>query len=81
MQQLAYHPPSSCVEDCFFIEMLDVPTINEALTDVLHRSKENLLCSSSLVSDRFGCADHNIVESGILLSTLRVVDSRILKMF
>ena len=59
------------VEDCFFIQMVDVPTRNEALLDMLLTTQENLLCSIS-VSDSLGCSDHNSVEFGILLSTLRV---------
>ncbi|GAB0183630.1 highly reducing polyketide synthase PKS6 [Grus japonensis] len=60
-----------CIEDCFLIQMLDVPTRNEALLDLLLRSQENLLCSIS-VSDSLGCSDHSSVEFGILLSTLKV---------
>ncbi|GAB0209268.1 mitochondrial enolase superfamily member 1 [Grus japonensis] len=60
-----------CIEDCFLIQMLDVPTRNEALLDLLLTNQENLLCNIS-VSDSLGCSDHNIVEFGILLSTLKV---------
>ena len=60
-----------CVEDCFLTQMLDVPTRNEALLDLLLTNQENLLCTI-LVSDSPGCSDHNIVEFGILLSTLKV---------
>ncbi|GAB0209293.1 mitochondrial enolase superfamily member 1 [Grus japonensis] len=59
-----------CIEDCFLIQMLDVPTRNEALLDLLLTNQENLLCNIS-VSDSLGCSDHNIVEFGILLSTLK----------
>ena len=59
-----------CVEDCFLIQMLDVPTRNEALLDLLLTNQENLLCNIS-ISDSLGCSDHNIVEFGILLSTLK----------
>ena len=60
-----------CIEDCFLIQMLDVPIRNEALLDLLLTNQENLLCNIS-VSDSLGCSDHNIVEFGILLSTLKV---------
>ena len=50
--------------------MLDVPTRNEALLDLLLTNQENLLCNA-LLSDSLGCSDHNIVEFGILLSTLK----------
>ncbi|KAK4826132.1 hypothetical protein QYF61_005284 [Mycteria americana] len=60
-----------CVEDCFLIQMLDVPTRNEALLDLLLTNQENLLCNIS-VSDSLSCSDHNIVEFGILLSMLKV---------
>ncbi|GAB0181361.1 mitochondrial enolase superfamily member 1 [Grus japonensis] len=60
-----------CVEDCFIIQMLDVPTRNEALLDLLLTNQENLLCNIS-VSDNLGCGDHDIVEFGMLLSTLTV---------
>ena len=46
-----------CIEDCFLIQMLDVPTRNEALLDLLLTS---LLCNIS-VSDSLGYSDHNIV--------------------
>ncbi|PKU34839.1 hypothetical protein llap_14859 [Limosa lapponica baueri] len=51
--------------------MLDVPTRNEALLDLLLTNQENLLCNIS-ISDSLGCSDHNIVEFGILLSTLKL---------
>ncbi|GAB0176922.1 mitochondrial enolase superfamily member 1 [Grus japonensis] len=59
-----------CVEDCFLIQMLDVPTRNEALLDLLLKNEENLLCNIS-VSDSLGCSDLNIMEFGILLSMLK----------
>ena len=59
------------LEDRFLIQMLDVPTGNEALLDLLLTNQENLLCNIS-VSDSLGCSDHNIVEFRILLSTLKV---------
>ncbi|GAB0178838.1 P protein [Grus japonensis] len=60
-----------CVEDCFLIQMLDVPTRNEALLDLLLTNQENLFCNIS-VGDSLGCSDHNTVEFGILLSALKV---------
>ncbi|KAK4827691.1 hypothetical protein QYF61_020825 [Mycteria americana] len=60
-----------CVEDCFLIQLLDVPTRNEALLDLLLTSQEILLCNTS-ISDSLGCSDRNIVEFGILLSMLKV---------
>ena len=60
-----------CVEDCFLTQMLDVPTRNEALLDLLLTNQENLLCTI-LVSDSPGCSDHSIVEFGIRLSMLKV---------
>ncbi|KAM6103455.1 uncharacterized protein LJ206_014212 [Theristicus caerulescens] len=65
-----------CVEDCFFIEMLDVPSRNEALLDLLLTNQENLLCNIS-VSDSVDCSDDNIVEFGILLSTLKALGTKI----
>ncbi|KAK4812899.1 hypothetical protein QYF61_027293 [Mycteria americana] len=59
-----------CIEDCFLIQMLDVPTRNEALLDLLLTNQENLFCNIA-VSDSLGCSDHSIVEFGILLSTLK----------
>ena len=60
-----------CVEDCFLIQMLGVPTRNKPLLDLLLTNQENLLCSIS-VSDNLGCSDCNMMESGILLSTLKL---------
>ena len=60
-----------CVEDCFFLQMLDGPTRKEALLDLLLTNQENLLCNIS-VSNNLGCSDHNIVEFGIQLSMLKV---------
>lgn len=60
-----------CVEHYFLIQVLDVPTRNEALLDLLVANQENLLFNPS-VSDSFDCSDHNIAEFGILLSTLKV---------
>jgi len=58
-----------CVEDYFLIQILDVPTRNEALLDLLLTNQENLFCRT-LVSDNLGCND--IMEFEILLSTLKV---------
>ena len=51
--------------------MLDVPTRNEALLDLLFTNQEHLFCNIS-VSDSLGCSDDNIVEFRILLSMLKV---------
>lgn len=59
-----------CIEDCFLTQMLDVPTRNEALLELLLTNQEKLLCNIS-VNDSLGGSDHNIVEFGILLSILR----------
>jgi len=60
-----------CAKDCFPIQMLDVPTRNEALLHLLLTNQENLLCNNS-VSDSLGCGDDNTMEFGILLITLKV---------
>ncbi|PKU46749.1 rna-directed dna polymerase from mobile element jockey-like [Limosa lapponica baueri] len=60
----------SCVT-CFITQTLDVPTRNKALLHWLLTNQENLLCNFS-VTDSLGCSDHDIVEFGILLSTLKV---------
>jgi len=60
-----------CVKDCFLVQMLDVPSRNEALLDLLLTNQENLICNI-LISDSLGCSDHNIVEVGILLNTLKI---------
>lgn len=59
-----------CREDCFLTQMLDVPTRNEALLEMLLTNQEKLLCNIS-VNDSLDCSDHNIVEFGILLSILK----------
>lgn len=59
-----------CIEDCFLTQMLDVPTRNEALLELLLTNQEKVLCNIS-VNDSLGCSDHNIVEFGILLSILK----------
>jgi len=60
-----------CIEDSFLIQMLDMRNKNAALLDLLLTNQENLVCSI-LVSDSLGCSNHNILESGLLLSTLKV---------
>ena len=60
-----------CIEDCFLIQMLDVPTRKEVLLDLLFTNRESLLCNIS-VSDSLGCSAHSIVEVGILPSVLKV---------
>ena len=60
-----------CVEGCFLIQIIDVPTRKEALLDLLFTNQENLLCNI-LVSDNLGCSNYNIVEFGILLRVLKV---------
>lgn len=50
--------------------MLDVPSRNEALLEMLVTNQEKLLCNIS-VNDSLGCSDHNIVVLGILLSILK----------
>lgn len=59
-----------CIEDCFLTQMLDVPTRNEALLELLVTNQEKLLCDVS-VNDSLGCSDHNILEFGIVLSILK----------
>jgi len=55
----------------FPMQILDVPTRNEALLDLLLANQESVLCNISL-RDSLGCADYSIVEFGILLGTLKV---------
>lgn len=59
-----------CIEHCFPRQMLDVPTRNEALLELLLTNQEKLLCNISVNGNR-GCSDHNTVEFGILLSILK----------
>jgi len=61
-----------CVEHCFLIQMLDLPTRKEALLDLLLTNQQNLLCNIS-ISGTLGFSDHNIVEFGILLNILKLV--------
>lgn len=58
-------------EDCFPMQVLDVPTRNEALLDSLLRNKENLLCNIA-VSGSLGCSNHRTVGFGVVLSTLSI---------
>lgn len=60
-----------CVENCCLVQILDVPMRKEALLDLLLINQESLLCNIS-VTDSLDCSDHNIVESGTLLSMWRV---------
>lgn len=39
-----------CVQDCFLVQMLDVPARNEALLDLQLTNQENLLSNTSVIS-------------------------------
>ena len=39
-----------CTEDCFLIHVLDVPTRNDVLLDLLLINQENLLCNISVIA-------------------------------
>lgn len=60
-----------CVEVCWLIQMLDVPTQNEALLDLLLTKQKNLLCNTS-VSNSLCCSNHNNAEFKMLPKALKV---------
>lgn len=59
------------VEDCFFIQILHVPTRKEALMDLLLTNQENLLWDIP-VTDNHCHSGNSIVDSGTLLSMWKV---------
>jgi len=55
---------------CFLLQMLDMPTRNSALLDLLLTNGEGAL-DNMTTSDSLGYSNHNIVEFKIPVSTLR----------
>ena len=59
-----------CTEDCFLLQILDMPTRNNALLDLLLANQEDLL-DNITTNGSLGYSNHNIVEFKILTSTLK----------
>lgn len=56
-------------------KMLDFQTRNETLLDLLLTDQENMLCYT-LVSDSCGCCDHSIIELGVPLNPLKILEEQ-----
>ncbi|KAK4806872.1 hypothetical protein QYF61_012593 [Mycteria americana] len=63
------------IEDCFLLQVLDMPTRNGTLLDLLLTNREDLL-DNITTNGSLGCRDHNIVEFKILLHMLKTLDFR-----
>lgn len=59
-----------CIEDCFLLQMLDLPARNSTVLDLLLTNQEHIFDGVS-TNNSLGYSDHNIVEFKIQLSALK----------
>lgn len=77
MQKLAYHQVPVMYRGLLpHKKISDFQTRNETLLVLLLIDQENLLCCT-LVSDSFGCCEHSIIELGVPLNPLKILEEQI----